>query len=333
MVAIRRAAPLTAAAVFWLASSAAAFQRAEGPLLLEHEVLVSPVELAADPTVQQELHIDPATQKKITELAEKMRQESGGVLRERGLFAGAKSTLLMNIRNDAEEKLYKLLDKDQRARLEQLRIQQDGYFALLRPEVAEGFDLSEGQGPMLRQGAREMYRHQQLLLIDAKYEKVELDPDQIRKRMVEIRKFYNGKIDGVLTAKQKALWNQLAGKPLPLVLEPLKYATEPLEKVKELVDSHEALLLDVRDETDWNDGHVEGAISIPYSDLSSRDSRAKTLRKLLLNVPKDQIVFCYSSDGWKALLTASNMRDLSYDARALKPGYLELVKAGFAPSK
>jgi phage shock protein E len=330
-----RSLPAACAAGFALLALPAVARPQAGPDLLEHEILVNPVDLAAHPKVQQELGIDDATKQKILEIAEKEREQTGEVMRDRSLVYDNRRFALTQIRARGEKQLYELLDEKQKQRIEQLRLQQDGYISLARPELEKEFELDMTQGPKVRQAAREIFRMKQRMLIDIRFDRSDFDLDDIPRLIARIKKEFDQKLDKSLTAEQKAKWKKLVGEPLPLVLEPLHYTPDSLEKVKQLVASGEAVLLDVREQDEWDEGHVEGAVSITYSDLTSKDEEkhTRTLRKLLLTVPRDKTVYCYSNDGRRALVAVNLIREFSYDARALKPGYLELIKAGFAPSK
>jgi phage shock protein E len=46
-------------------------------------------------------------------------------------------------------------------------------------------------------------------------------------------------------------------------------------------------------------------------------------------LPKDKVIYCYCLAGGRCMEAASILKPLGYDVRALKPGYPQLVKAGF----
>jgi phage shock protein E len=49
-------------------------------------------------------------------------------------------------------------------------------------------------------------------------------------------------------------------------------------------------------------------------------------------IPKDKIVYCHCGSGVRCLKAADELKKLGYDVRPLKPGYADLVKAGFTPA-
>jgi rhodanese-related sulfurtransferase len=100
--------------------------------------------------------------------------------------------------------------------------------------------------------------------------------------------------------------------------------------VKKSVEEGKAVLIDVREPSEWDAGHLEQAILKPIKKLGERGGNPAELMK---DVPKDKIVYCHCRAGGRALMAAGILKDLGYDVRALKPGYAELLEAGFAKAK
>ena len=101
-------------------------------------------------------------------------------------------------------------------------------------------------------------------------------------------------------------------------------SNDPLPTVQENIAAHKAVLVDVREPGEWNEGHVQGAVSLPISSLKDVDTTA-----LEHQVPKDKIVYTHCVMGVRALKAANILEKLGYNVRPLKAGYKELVKAGF----
>jgi rhodanese-related sulfurtransferase len=110
---------------------------------------------------------------------------------------------------------------------------------------------------------------------------------------------------------------------------PLTATSDSLELVKQRLADKNAVLLDVREVTEWNNGHVDGAISLPISKLQE-GLEAETLAKI---VPKDKIIYTHCAAGGRALAAAEVLSRQGYDVRPLKPGIRELFGAGFAKGK
>ena len=102
-------------------------------------------------------------------------------------------------------------------------------------------------------------------------------------------------------------------------------SNDPLPTVQENVATHKAVLVDVREQGEWKEGHVEGAISLPLSSLKKGVDRSA----LEQQVPKDKIVYTHCVMGVRALAAAKILEKLCYNVRPLKAGYEDLVKAGF----
>ena len=102
---------------------------------------------------------------------------------------------------------------------------------------------------------------------------------------------------------------------------------DSLATVKKNVDQKKAVLVDVREKTEWNKGHVKGAIFLP---LSALQEDAKTLARRL---PKDKIVYTHCVVGKRCVTAGNILEKLGYKVRPIKPGYKELVEAGFKSEK
>jgi rhodanese-related sulfurtransferase len=101
------------------------------------------------------------------------------------------------------------------------------------------------------------------------------------------------------------------------------------DEVKKALAEGKAVLLDVREKSEWDQGHLKDAKLLPLSALR-RDPKAEDVAKI---VPKDKIIYCHCRAGVRCLQAADVLQKLGYDARALKPGYADLLKAGFAPAQ
>ncbi len=110
------------------------------------------------------------------------------------------------------------------------------------------------------------------------------------------------------------------------------HTDEPLEQVKSKVVAKKAILVNVRERKEWDSGHVKGAVLVPLSRLSDWEQAGMTAEAkaaLASSLPKGSVVYCHCRAGHRALSGAEVLRKLGYDARALKPGYDDLIKAGF----
>lgn len=111
--------------------------------------------------------------------------------------------------------------------------------------------------------------------------------------------------------------------------EPIEHTKVPLETVKKEVQEKRAVLVDVREKREWDKGHVEGAVFLPLSDLQQGVDPQKVARML----PKDKIIYAHCARGGRCLKAAELLQNNGYQIRPLKPGYNQLLKAGFEKAK
>ncbi len=106
------------------------------------------------------------------------------------------------------------------------------------------------------------------------------------------------------------------------------HTKDSLAMVKKALADKKAVLLDVREQTEWDDGHIKDAKSLPLSVLQGK-IKAENLARVL---PKGQVIYCHCAAGGRCLKAAEVLREHGYDVRPLKPGYQALLKAGFPPA-
>lgn len=111
--------------------------------------------------------------------------------------------------------------------------------------------------------------------------------------------------------------------------EPREHTTDSLETVQGRLEEKKAVLVDVRELVEWNAGHVKGAKHLPFRELQDKLTEEDVAKK----VSKDVILYTYCAVGYRSLRAAKILKKYGYDVRALKPGYEDLVKAGFPSEK
>ena len=75
---------------------------------------------------------------------------------------------------------------------------------------------------------------------------------------------------------------------LPLIAlaqQPLTHTKDSLEAVKENLQAGKAIIVDVREQSEWDAGHLKGAVLIPQSKLKAESQLSEVLKGL----PKDKI--------------------------------------------
>ena len=107
-----------------------------------------------------------------------------------------------------------------------------------------------------------------------------------------------------------------------------EHTKDSTDAVKKAVADDKAVLLDVREKSEWDDGHLKDAKLLPLSVLKA-GAKAEDVAKI---IPKDKVVYCHCGSGVRCLKAADELKKLGYDVRPLKDGYKDLLKAGFAPA-
>ena len=104
-----------------------------------------------------------------------------------------------------------------------------------------------------------------------------------------------------------------------------EHTKDSLDTVKKALTEKKAILLDVRELTEWQEGHIRDALFIPLSQIRKENVDPKDWAKL----PKDKIIYCHCAAGGRCLIASDLLKKKGYDIRALKPGYKSLIEAGF----
>jgi rhodanese-related sulfurtransferase len=107
-----------------------------------------------------------------------------------------------------------------------------------------------------------------------------------------------------------------------------EHTTDTLEMVKKGLVEKKAVIVDVREADEWEEGHLREARHLPMSSLKQIDKEA--VAKVL---PKDHVIYLHCQAGGRCQKVADLLEPLGYDVRALKPGYPDLVEAGFPATK
>ena len=105
----------------------------------------------------------------------------------------------------------------------------------------------------------------------------------------------------------------------------LTHTKDSLDTVKSNVKDGKAVIIDVREQGEWDAGHLKVAVLMPMSKLRSEKQAAE----LLKSVPKDKIIYTHCKAGGRSLMCGDIFKAAGYDVRPLRPGFDDLLKAGF----
>lgn len=110
---------------------------------------------------------------------------------------------------------------------------------------------------------------------------------------------------------------------------PAEHTKDSLKKVKSNVKDGKAVIVDVREQREWDAGHLKQAKLLPLS-LIRKDPQSKEVTKTL---PKKKIIYVHCKAGGRCLVAAELLKDGGYDLRPLEAGYADLIEAGFEKAK
>jgi rhodanese-related sulfurtransferase len=99
------------------------------------------------------------------------------------------------------------------------------------------------------------------------------------------------------------------------------------------VAAGKAVMLDVREQKEWDAGHLADAKLLPLSKLAQGEGSKQLAAEVAKELPKDKVIYCHCKAGGRALTAGDILKDLGYDVRPLKPGYQDLIDAGFPKAK
>ena len=116
-------------------------------------------------------------------------------------------------------------------------------------------------------------------------------------------------------------------------VESQRHTSDSLETVRQALANGDAVLVDVREQGEWESGHLEAATLVPLSKLKETAGDDRFLEQLSKTLPLDKTVYCHCRSGGRVLVAAPILRKLGYDVRALKAGYSKLLEAGFEPGR
>jgi sulfur-carrier protein adenylyltransferase/sulfurtransferase len=91
---------------------------------------------------------------------------------------------------------------------------------------------------------------------------------------------------------------------------------------RELIDEREPVIVDVREQEEWDEGHIPGAVHIPRGHLESRIERAAP--------DPSRPVLVYCSAGNRSAFAAKTLGELGYDeVTSLAGGFTDWKRSGF----
>lgn len=124
-----------------------------------------------------------------------------------------------------------------------------------------------------------------------------------------------------LVLSSVALLASVAAKPAGAA----EHTADSLTTVRDAVRAKKAVIIDVREQSEWNSGHLKDARLVPLSGLA-KDAGLQEALKVL---PKGQPIYIHCKSGGRCLIAADLLKDQGFDLRPLKAGFVDLKQAGF----
>ena len=83
------------------------------------------------------------------------------------------------------------------------------------------------------------------------------------------------------------------------------YVNITAEEAKQIMDTEEGyIILDVREQDEYDAGHIPGAILIPYTQIAEKAEEVLT--------DKDQLILVYCRSGRRSRIAAESLAELGY---------------------
>lgn len=112
-------------------------------------------------------------------------------------------------------------------------------------------------------------------------------------------------------------------------LSAAEHSKDSLETVKKMISEKKAVLIDVRELNEWDDGHLKDAVHIPLSKIKS----GLSADELSMLTGTDKIIYLHCRSGSRCLDAAKRLANSKRDLRPLKAGYNDFLKADFPKAK
>lgn len=107
------------------------------------------------------------------------------------------------------------------------------------------------------------------------------------------------------------------------------HTTDTLKTVQQRLVENSAVLIDVREQEEWDAGHLETAVLVPLSKLKNEAANQGFVEQLAQTLAQGKIIYCHCRSGARVLAASPILQKMGYDVRPLKAGYAELLRAGF----
>src|SRR5262249_36111765 len=105
-----------------------------------------------------------------------------------------------------------------------------------------------------------------------------------------------------------------------LALQEVDHTKDSLDTVKTAIAKKEAVLVDVRQKGEGDQGHPKGALPVPLSWLKAESKGDKFAEHAAEKLPEKKVLYLHCRSGARVLPAAGLLKKLGYDVRPLQAG-------------
>ena len=114
-----------------------------------------------------------------------------------------------------------------------------------------------------------------------------------------------------------------------VALQEIDHTKDSLDTVKAALAKKEAVLIDVREKGEWDQGHLEGAVFLPLSWLKAESKGDQFVERTSEKLPANKVLYLHCRSGGRVISAAGLLKKAGYDVRPLRQGFDDLKDAGF----
>ncbi len=104
--------------------------------------------------------------------------------------------------------------------------------------------------------------------------------------------------------------------------QPIQYSTDLPREIERMAAQGDVVLLDVREQDEWNAGHLKHARLLCLSAVQEMTSAEQT------GLPTDKPIYTHCKAGVRSVYATGFLRQLGFDCRPLQQGFDDLVADG-----
>ncbi len=111
------------------------------------------------------------------------------------------------------------------------------------------------------------------------------------------------------------------------------HTTDSIDDVIRLLANGTAALIDVREQAEWDGGHLQEASLLPLSEIRAGATNDGLSKSLQAKLPKTKIIYFHCRSGGRVLVATELLKTYGYDIRPLQSGFSALVRDGFEAAR